>query len=277
MAACFTAGCNGGPNKVMAELSEANRLSADLRARFSQSANASNRAVMADTDEASVAFAREAEQSFSAVERDVAALKPLLTELGVSEEVELVGQFEERYAAYRKVDNDVLSLAVENTNLKAQSLSFGEEREAADRFKAALSAALPSLKGDEHCRADALVAKAVVAVRELQTLQGPHIASADDAAMSVMEKDIAALQTTAADALRELSGLVDPSGLAAAHTAFDQFVNIGGQIIALSRRNSNVRSLDLALRALPSLSAACDDTLRALEQVLAKVGTKATR
>ena len=38
----------------------------------------SNRAVMADTDEASVAFAREAEQATQAVEKDAAALAPIL-------------------------------------------------------------------------------------------------------------------------------------------------------------------------------------------------------
>jgi hypothetical protein len=261
----------------MAELSEANRLSADLRAQFNKSVDASNRAVMADTDNASVEFARDANSAVAAVERDVAALKPIFDHLGVSEEMNLLDQFGERYATYRKVNVTVLALAVENTNLKAQSLSFGPAREAADQFKSALAALEPRLPAKDRCGADALIAKAVLAVRELQTLQGPHIASADEGAMSVMEGQIATLQTTATEALRDLSALGGPGALTPAETAFDRFNDTGKQIITLSRQNSNVRSLDLSLRVTPPLSAACDDSLRALQQALAKEGSKATR
>jgi hypothetical protein len=270
-------GCGRGPATVMAELREANRLSADVRVQFNKAAGATKGAVMADTDEASLAFARDAKLSGAAVEHDMAALKALLAQLGVSDEVALLQTFSERYSAYRKVDDTVLALAVQNTNLKAQGLEFGPEREAADRFKAALTAPAASLPAKDRCRADASIASAVLAVRELQTLQGPHIASADDAAMSALEHKIADLEATTADALRSLSGLVEPSALTTAQTAFDQFKSIGSQIVVLSRQNSNVRSLDLALRVAPPLAAACDESLRALQQALANEGSKATR
>ena len=274
----LASGCNGGPVAVLAALAEANGLSADLRARFNKAADASNRAVMADTDDASIASAHEAAQEFVALEHDVAALTPVLERLGVSEEQALLSQFGERYRAYRAVDDQVLALAVENTNLKAQGLSFGPARDAADRFKAALTTPAPKKLPDaDRCRAAALVAQAVLAVRELQILQGPHIASADDAAMAGIEQNIAALETTASDALNALSGAIEPGPLSTARGALDQFKGLDAQIIKLSRRNSNVRSLDLSLRVVPPLSAACDDSLRALQGVLAKEGSKATR
>jgi hypothetical protein len=49
------------------------------------------------------------------------------------------------------------------------------------------------------------------------------------------------------------------------------------EIITLSRRNSDVRSLALSLGRKRIVTAACDDQLRALEQALAKHEFTATR
>jgi hypothetical protein len=270
-------GCQRGPATVQAELAEARRLTADMRVQFNKAADSANRAVMADTDEASILFAHEAEHEAAGVDHDVAALVPLLRGLGVQDEIQILDRFQKRFSDYRAVDREVLTLAVENTNLKAQRLSFGAAREAADRFKAALAPILPSLKANEQCRAEELVASAVTSVRELQLLQGPHIASPDDAAMTSMEQESAALESKIAEALIALHGLVEPTSLSAAETAFDQFKGVGLQIVTLSRRNSNVRSLDLSLRVKPPLATACDDSARELERALANEGSKATR
>jgi hypothetical protein len=269
--------CRGGPVTVLAELSESNRLAADLRVQFTKATDASNRAVMAETDEASIAFARDADQTSAVVQRDASQLKVLLAHLGIPDEIKLLDQFQKRFSDYRSVDSAVLALAVENTNLKAQRLSFGPARDAADRFKAALLGLKPPLAAKDRCQSDALVAKAILAVRELQTLQGPHIASADDTAMTGIETQMATLETTTDDALSALRGLVEPSGLTAAQTAFTELEGIGRQIVSLSRRNSNVRSLDLSLRVKPPLAVACDDSLQALQQGLTNEGSKATR
>jgi len=269
--------CRGGPVTVLAELSESNRLAADLRIQFTKAADASNRAVMAETDEASIAFAHDADQTSAVVQRDATQLNVLLEHLGITEEVKLLDQFRKRFSDYRSVDSAVLALAVENTNLKAQRLSFGPARDAADRFKAALVGLKPPLAANDRCHSDALVAKAILAVRELQTLQGPHIASADDAAMTGIESQMATLEATTEDALGALHGLVEPSGLMAAQTAFTELKGLGTQIVSLSRQNSNVRSLDLSLRVKPPLAVACDDSLQALQQGLTNEGSKATR
>jgi hypothetical protein len=261
----------------MAELDEARRLTADARVQFSKAADASNRAVMADTDAASISNAHEAERAATLVEHDIAALDPLLSDLGINNEIQVVDRFKKQFADYRAVDKNILELAVENTNLKAQQLSFGPAREAADRFKSALVQVLPSLSASERCRAEGLTAGAVLNVRELQTLHAPHISSADDAAMTRIEQEIAGLEAKTADALNALQSLVPPSGLSDAQSAFDQFKGVERQIVALSRKNTNVRSLDLALRVKPPLTTACDDTLRALQTELANEGSKATR
>jgi hypothetical protein len=63
----------------------ARRLSADLYVQFVKAADAGNRAVMADTDEASVTFAHEAEQATRQPRRRH-RLKPILQALGYSNE-----------------------------------------------------------------------------------------------------------------------------------------------------------------------------------------------
>ncbi len=77
------------------------------------------------------------------------------------------------------MDDEILPLAVENTNLKAQRLSFGPAQEAAEAFRAALDAAVRSAKGS--CCAEAIADESAAALLEIQVLQAPHIAEPDDA------------------------------------------------------------------------------------------------
>lgn len=234
---------------------------------------------MADTDEASSAYARDAEQAGKVVESDIAALAPLLRDLGYPKEVRLFAEFRDQYAEYQKLAREILSLAVENANLKAQRLSFGPESEAADAFRDALGS-IPEGAVKDRCRIESLVAQATLAVREIQVLQAPHIAEPDDAAMTRIEQRMSALAARAAqvlDEIAELTGPKPPPGLERARAALDRFEQISSQILTLSRRNTNVRSLQLALRAKPALTAACDDRLRLLQEALDEEGSKATR
>jgi len=271
-------GCNGAPNAVFTDVTEARRLAADLRVQFNKASDGSDRAVMADTDEASVSFAHQAEEATKTVQSDVSDLGPRLRNLGDPNASQALDDFAKHLAEYLTLDRSILELAVENTNLKAQRLSFGPAREAADAFRDALQRL--SVASKDHCRAESLVAKAVLAVRDAQVLQAPHIAEADDAAMTRIEAQMDGLEAAARDAVSALSGLLEPKArpeLAVALASLDRFKDVSAQIVALSRRNSNVRSLALSLREKPVLTAACDDSLRALEEALAKDKFTATR
>jgi hypothetical protein len=257
-----TTGCASSPETALERLLESRRVTADLRVQFTKAADASNRAVMADTDDASVAFAREAEQAAQAAEKDAATLAPILSGLGYSNEAQLLQEFNSRFAEYRVLDRNILGLAVENTNLKAQRMSFGPAQEAADAFRDALAAIAPLDPAKDTWRMKALAATAIAAVREIQVLQAPHIAEADEAAMTRMEKQMAAEEASARSALATLGTMTQPAScpkLAAATAALDRFKDLNAQIIALSRRNTNVRSLALALGQKRTLTAACED------------------
>jgi len=273
-------GCGRGSTPVLTEQIEARRLMLELRVQFTKAADASNRAVMADTDEASSAAAREAEQATQAAERDVKALEPLLQSLAYRDEISLLETFKGRFAEYRKLDADILPLAVENTNIKAQRLSFGPGREAANLFRQSLDAAAKTGPVKNNAYADALVARAGAAVLEIEVVEARHIAESNEAAMSRMEAEMAASESAARKAAGSLKGLLPPAAapqLAAATAALDKFMAVNAEIVSLSRRNSNVRSLALSLGRKRTVTAEADDTLRALEDSLATHDFKATR
>jgi len=268
------------PDPALTQLFEARRLTTELRLQFSEAVSASDRAVMADTDEASVAYARQAEAAAAAVETGTTALTSRLQKLGNADDLRTLETFAGKFAEYRQVDREVLALAQQNTNLKAQRLSFGPVREAADAFRDALDGLARAAPAKEHARIEAQVARAELDVREIQVLQAPHIAESADAEMSRLESEMAVRQTAARralEALKAAGGAAAVPSLTAATAALDRFDQLSRQLIALSRQNSNVRSLELALRRQPALTAACDASLAALTDALAKEGFTGTR
>ena len=119
----------------------------------------------------------------------------------------------------------------------------------------------------------ALAATAIAAVREIQALQAPHIAEPDDAHMTRLERRMAASAQAARQALAALPPLVQPSSrpnVVAATAALDRFMAIHARITALSRRNTNVRSLALTLNEKGKLTRQCEESLLALRDGLAR-------
>ena len=266
-------------NATLEKVSRARELAADLTVQFTMASDAANRSVMADTDEASVEFARESRASVAAAQQDVNRLRETLDALGYTPEAALLTDFAKNFADYRKLDDSILGLAVENTNLKAQRLAFGPAQDAANEFRDALHGIIPANTSDAQ-RVEALAATALLTVREIQVLQGPHIADADEAVMTKMEKQMATSQTAAQkalDALRPLAAASSRSKVDAAAAALNRFLEVNAQLIALSRRNTNVRSLMLSLDEKRKLTIACQDNLRALQSALAKRGYSGIR
>ena len=263
--------CRGRIEPNLVQLTEARRLVAQMRVDLAKASDASNRAVLADTDEDSVHFAQQARISTDAV----ATALPLLAARTSGPDAAGVAHFREQLDRYRQVDSEILALAVENTNLKAQRLSFGPVREAADRFVSALDTAAAAAPRVQQWQAQALAAHAALGVREIQVLQAPHIAAPTDAEMDRLEAQMAAHRAAVEAALERLSagGPAVRAHVEVARAALGRFNRLSAQLIALSRRNTNVRSLQLALRQKPAVTAACDETLAALVDALARKGS----
>ena len=271
--AISAAGCN--VNRALEQVHEARQLSSDLSVQFTKAADASNLAVMSDTDAASTAFVKEAENRSAAVQKDIDALQPVLDRLGYAEESRLLGEFRSRFDEYRRLDRTILDLAVENSNFKAQALASGAARDAADAVSRALEGLEPSSDSRESWQVKALAANVDARVREIEALQAHHIVTPDDETMTSLEKRMSAAEASARDSITHLHAAVRPASQAkvtAAGAALDRLVASNRQIIELSRRNTNLRSVALSLTEKRPAVAACEDRLHALQGALAKRG-----
>ena len=162
---------------------------------------------------------------------------------------------------------------------RSQRLAFGPAQDAANAFRDALKG-LTAASAADAWHVEALSATAVMTVREIQVLQGPHIADADEAVMTKMEKQMSTSQTAARKSLDTLRPIVSTASrpkLDAAAAALKRFLELNTQIIALSRRNTNVRSLMLSLDEKRKMTLACQDNLRALQAALLKRGYSGIR
>ena len=272
--------CRASGDPAFVQLTEARRLASGIRLDFTKASDASDRAVMADTDDESIKFAREADAATLAVSAAMGKLEQRLNALGYPGNASLLGRFQESFVRYRNLDKELLKLAVENTNLKAQRLLFGPVGQAADEFCSALATFAAAAPASAARRIGDAVLRARLAVREIQVLEAPHIAEAKDPEMDRLETEMASRQTIAREALGSMEREARPqsrTSLDEARAALDRFDARSRELIDLSRKNTNVRSLDLALRQKPALTSACDERLAALQDALATQGFAGTR
>jgi hypothetical protein len=235
---------------------------------------------MASAEDSAAAAANESRQATEAVGKDLTSLRATLEALGYNEELRLLEAFASSFQEYRRIDDELLPLAVENTNVKAQALSFGAATDAAKAFEDSLEKAASSSTPAGRCCIESLVTGAHAALLEIRVLHAPHIAEADEAAMTQMESRMAAFEEEARRRLKRLPTLLTDGAarpLADASAALEQFVIINREIVTLSRRNSNVRSLALTLGRKRTVTAACEEHLRALDEALARHEFTATR
>jgi len=275
------AAAGGCSKRTSTQLADARATVERLRATFTKASDASNRAVMADTDALSQVYADEAVVAVRGVDREVASLRPILDSLGYAEELRALDELVAAFDRYRALDKEVLALAVENTNLKAQRLSFGIVRAEADAIVDALGKAAQSVSVEQSARFAIGSATATIAVRQIQVLEAPHIAESNDDSMTALEAQMAANEQAARAAIASLSSPKNAPATAAsldhASKALDRFLAQNAEVVRLSRKNTNVRSLALVLGPKPELIAACEGALDRIATALAKRTSGGTR
>ncbi len=258
-----------GPAALLA--SKAGRADRVARMQFAltSASEAEKSAVLAVTDEASKTFADEARAATAELERQRGELSALLTTDGTSTERGLLERFSKSFAEFRRIDDEVLRLAVGNTNLKAYALAFGPAADAVDEMSAALSRVAKA-----HPDATSLADGAQIGALHVETLLAPHIAEESDAKMDALEtrmsKDDARVRA-ALDGLAALPSLSNDADVAAATSSYAKLGEIRAKILALSRENTNVRSTALSLNEKRKAMLACLADLTALrDEILAE-------
>jgi D-mannonate dehydratase len=241
-----------------------------MRAELYAAADAEKSAVMAETDAASQDNAKRAQAAADQVAATLKEFKALPA--GNAEETTQLRRFEDAFAEYRKVDEEVLALAVQNTNLKAFALSFGPAAEALAKMEQALKPVIDAGGKGGKTAAALLASRAYVEALRIQTLHAPHITERADARMDALEKRMAESDKLVR---ADLAGL-GASGVQAL-AAYDEFQKITTEIVRLSRLNTNVRSLDLSLDRKVKVLAQCDEALGALAKAVSEGLAKGTR
>jgi hypothetical protein len=243
-----------------------------MRLTLTSSSEAEKSAVLAVTDEDSRTFADQSRKAAGEVEQERVKLGELLTAGGTGKEKDLFARFSAAFIELRRIDGILLDLAVKNTNLKAYSLAFGPAAEKLKEMNTSISRLVEKSAGSPDSEKIALYAfGAQTAALRIQALLAPHIAEESGKKMDDMEalmaredlqvkKDFAGLSI-----IPKLKG--DPD-IETAKSDYELFGGIRIQILALSRENTNVRSLAMSLGQKRRVFFMCQDILSTLQQAI---------
>jgi hypothetical protein len=255
------------PQSAAARLEEKDRLLgmvADMRLHLGSSIDAEQSAVMATTDEDSRAFADRTRSESADVEKLNAEIGPLLR---TDQEKALQAQFAAAFADLKRIDAELLELAVKNSNVKATALAFGPCARTVQDIDAALRRIARRHPGDP--RVSMLVLEADTGVLRIQARIPSHIAEESDPAMDSMEALMRADEKGAREAASELSAMLPKDAdMQTVNDRIEVFFDLERRIIELSRANTNVKSLALSLTVKRKAAALCQDALSALQEAV---------
>jgi hypothetical protein len=248
-----------------------------LRINMIKSVDSEKSAVMADTDEASIAFAEKSVREAGAVEQDLWELNQLIEAYPSEKEIKLLQEFNGCWTEFRSIDQAVLEFAVQNSNLKAARFSFAAARDAMVLFEDAIAKLMQGQEAGPIC---GLASQALAAALKIQILHAPHIAAPNDEEMDGLEKNIQENGAMVRRSLNALQPLV-PADLQftfrQAEAAFHEFSSVTGKIIELSRQNTNIKSFELSLNRKRNITSQCEEILTSLGDAVQSRSFKATR
>ena len=243
-----------------------------MQLAIATAAEAEKSAVLAITDQDSQSFADQARAANTEVEREGQELAKLLATGGTQRERDLLTSFSEAFGNLQRIDDDVLRLAVKNTNLKAYALLFGPAADTLAEIDAALSRVVAKRADSPDAQRVMLLAfGAQIGALRIQCLLAPHIAEENDAKMDRLEATMAEVEIQVRkdlDGLATLPTLVGDADLATAASRFVGYGELKTRIVALSRENTNVRSLAMSLNQKRKAMVLCLDALNALQQTI---------
>ena len=253
-----------------------------LRIHLLEAIEAEKNAVLAITDEASKTYADEARSASNKVENSRRDLAAIIQQAGTSKkEQETVAEFNSCWIEFRKLDEEILELATQNSNLKAQKLSSTQFSREVTAFEKSLRTLIRQDMRDNKPRLITVHSyEAITAILQLFALHKEHIEEIDDKEMDRIESKMKNYLDTAKKALHELRNIPELRGsaeLVNAEAAYKRIVEINAEVVRLSRLNTNIKSSELSLGKKRLISAKCQEILGVLQDTIESHRFKATR
>jgi hypothetical protein len=243
-----------------------------MRIHLLETIEAEKNAVMAITDEESISFASQARQAADRVESGRKEIEAVIQQgkFPFPRETEMMNEFNSCWSRYKQMDETVLDLAVQNTNLKAQRISATQDAQALEHFEESLKALIDRNMHRGQCNKTVTLSyEALTATLKVFALHKPHIEEAEDPEMDKIEQRIQSYDEAVRKNLGALHGIPNLSNdkdLNNAKTAYERFMNLTGEILKLSRMNTNIKSVDLSLGKIRLISLQCQEILANLQK-----------
>ncbi|MDP3478778.1 MAG: MCP four helix bundle domain-containing protein [Desulfoprunum sp.] len=243
-----------------------------MRINLLKSVEMEKNAVMAQTDVESQEFANQSLAASTLVEQNFKLLRSLIDATSLQDEEKLVSEFNTCWTEFRKLDQVILELAVQNTNLKATGLSREQAADSMRRFELALEDVIRSNPGNPNeGRVAGAAWHAITAGLQIFNLHSSHIAEISDEKMAQIETQMKVDEQEASKSLDELTGIVGKDSndaLLQAKEAFSEFMEVTVKVIKLSRQNSNIKSLELSLGRKRKVTAQCEEILATFQEAV---------
>ena len=258
-----------------------NEIVSTMRINLLRAAEAEKSAVLAVTDEQSQRFADQARLATISVDKARKQLSPLIEQDNSARETTRIAEFDRCWAEFRSLDQLLLGLAVQNTNLHATNLALTKGAEAVNDLERNLTRLIgPGAAESQNVRIVRPAYQALVAGLKIHGLYTPHIEAETGEQMDAIEKEIKANEKILTDSMKELDGSIKgggPDALKNATADCAELAEVTKEIIDLSRENTNIKSLKLSLGKKRLVTAQCDEILSVFQEFIRSRGTKATR
>jgi hypothetical protein len=271
----------GGQVAVYEATVRENEILSTMRLNLLRAAEAEKSAVLAVTDVESQRFADQARVAALQVDKAGRELDPLIARDKSRRETARMGEFRRCWTESEKLDRLILDLAVQNTNLHATNLALTKGARALSDLEQNLTGLIdPNTPQGENVRIVRLAYQAIVAGLKIHDLYTPHIEAETGVQMDKIEKEIKANEEVLTNSLNGLGRSIQGAGMEAVKKAtadYSELARITQEIVDLSRRNTNIKSLKLSLGKKRLLTAQCDEILSGFQELIRRKGSKATR
>lgn len=261
-----------------ADVLTARHLVASMLAALSDSADLEKSAIVTDLDDEAQAYADKARRRLDDLRAAERELSVVLARMSAPKEATLLADFDVALGEYLKLSDRILALAVQNTNDKATRLSKERGLPLLAELEKVLSGLTPA--DSQACALQTEAQGLLLSAYKIQSLLPLHIAEIDEKVMDALEARIKADEAQAQAHVDKLSTLAGTDAAAAsAHirNLVGDYAGLVREILVLSRQNTDVQSMALALGQNRLATARCMELLDALQALLLARGTKATR